>query len=198
MPAAAPSSKDTIDITPRPRKGGGILRVAGLLVGGLAFAGAGFGGGWFYFSTLQSPVSEALRLIERDAPDAAAEQEQDPAEPQKVPRVPPETDAFVTSYYNFEEPLTTNLFGSRRFLQVGISISTQYDATVMTHVETHEAAIRSDMLAVAGGFTEEQISGREGRAGLATALRDAINERLVTLEGFGGVEGVFFTSFVLQ
>ncbi len=198
MPAAAPSSKDMIDITPRPRKGGGLLRAAGLVFGGLALAGAGFGGGWFYFSTMQSPVSEALRLIEREAPGAEAPPEEDPAEPQKVPRVPPETDAFVTTYYNFEEPLTTNLSGSRRFLQIGISVSTQYDATVMTHVETHKAALQSDMLAVAGGFTEEQISGREGREGLATALRDAINERLVTLEGFGGVEGVFFTSFVLQ
>jgi flagellar FliL protein len=68
----------------------------------------------------------------------------------------------------------------------------------MTNVETHKAAIRSDMLAVAGNFGEEQIAGREGREALATALRDVINERLVELEGFGGVEGVFFTSFVLQ
>jgi flagellar FliL protein len=115
-----------------------------------------------------------------------------------VARPVPEAEAFVTSYYSFAEPLTTNLAASRRFLQIGITLSTQYDATVMTHVETHKAAIRSDMLAVAGSFTEEQIAGREGREALATALRDAINERLVALEGFGGVEGVFFTSFVLQ
>ena len=198
MPAATQSPKDMIDITPRPRKGGGLLRTVGLLIGGLVLAGAGFGGGWFYFSQTQSPMSEALRLIERDTPDPAQSAEADPAAPQKVPRATPETEAFVTSYYNFEEPLTTNLAGSRRFLQIGISISTQYDATVMTHVETHKAAIQSDMLAVAGNFTEEQIGGQNGREALATALRDAINERLVALEGFGGVEGVFFTSFVLQ
>ncbi len=198
MPAAAQPPKDMIDVTPRPRKGRGILRAAGLLVGGLVFASAGFGGGWFFFSPEQSPVTEALRLIDRDAPDADSPEGQDPATPQKVPRDVPETDAFVTSYYNFEEPLTTNLANSRRYLQVGISISTQYDATVMEHVATHKAAIQSDMLAVAGSFTEEQIAGREGREALATALRDAINERLVALEGFGGVEGVFFTSFVLQ
>jgi flagellar protein FliL len=196
MPAAAKSPPEMIDITPAPRRKGGLLRVAGLVVGALAFAGAGFGGGWFYFSRTQSPVSEALRLIERNAPDATAEA--DPTLPQKVPRPMPETESFVTSYFTFDEALTTNLAGSRRFLQVGITISTQYDATVMAHVETHKAAIRSDMLAVAGSFSEEQIAGREGREALATALREAINQRLVALEGFGGVEGVFFTSFVLQ
>lgn len=196
MPAAAQPTQDMIDITPRPKKGGGLIRAVGLMVGALAFAGAGFGGGWFYFSRVESPVTEALRLIERDAPEAA--ETADPAAPQKVAKPKPETEAFVTSYYSFADPLTTNLAGSRRFLQVGITLSTQYDPTVMAHVETHKAAIQSDMLAVAGGFTEEQIAGRAGREALATALRDAINERLVALEGFGGVEGVFFTSFVLQ
>jgi len=37
-----------------------------------------------------------------------------------------------------------------------------------------------------------------GREGLAGALRDAINAKLEALEGFGGVEEVHFTSFVLQ
>jgi flagellar FliL protein len=33
---------------------------------------------------------------------------------------------------------------------------------------------------------------------LAAAIRDAINARLTVLENFGGVEDVYFTSFVLQ
>ena len=33
---------------------------------------------------------------------------------------------------------------------------------------------------------------------LADALRDGINQVLVKVEGFGGVENVHFTSFVLQ
>jgi len=196
MPAAAQSPDEMIDITPRPRRSGGVLKIAGLLLGAAAFAAAGFGAGWFHFSRAQSPVTEALRLIDRG--EAAGQDATDPTGPQKVTRPKPEADSFVTSYYTFDEPLTTNPAGSRRFLQVGITISTQYDAKVMAHVETHKAAIRSDMLAVVGSLTEDQIAGREGREALATALRDVINERLVALEGFGGVEGVFFTSFVLQ
>jgi len=42
------------------------------------------------------------------------------------------------------------------------------------------------------------MSSRDGRERMAAALRDAINERLEAIEGFGGVEGVFFPSFVLQ
>lgn len=196
MPAAAKSPDDMIDITPRPKRGGGLVRIVGLLLGAMLFAAGGFAAGWFHFSRAESPVAEALRLIERGEP--AAPEAGDGTGPQKVARPIPETETFVTSYYTFEEPLTTNPAGSRRFLQVGITISTQYDAMVMTNVDTHKAAIRSDMLAVVGSMTEEQIAGREGREALAMALRDAINERLVQLEGFGGVEGVFFTSFVLQ
>ena len=196
MPAATQSPEAIIDTPPRPRRAGGILRVAGLFVGAVAFSGAGFGAGWVYFAQSQSPMTEALRLIEREV--AASPDETKAEGPQKAPRPKPETDSFITSYYAFDEPLTTNLAGSRRFLQVGITLSTQYDATVMQHAETHKAALRSDMLAVVGSFAEDQIAGREGREALAVALRDAINDRLQKLEGFGGVEGVFFTSFVLQ
>ena len=33
---------------------------------------------------------------------------------------------------------------------------------------------------------------------LSARIKEAINAKLEELEGFGGVEGVFFTSFVLQ
>ena len=33
---------------------------------------------------------------------------------------------------------------------------------------------------------------------LSNKIKDAVNNKLELLEGFGGVEGVFFTSFVLQ
>ena len=56
----------------------------------------------------------------------------------------------------------------------------------------------SDMLAVISTFTEEDLAGTEGRAKLSEALKAAINKRLEKAEGFGGVEDVFFPSFVLQ
>ena len=53
-------------------------------------------------------------------------------------------------------------------------------------------------MGVISEHTAEDIEGKEGRDALAENIRLALNKRLEDLEGFGGVEGVFFTSFVLQ
>lgn len=195
MPAKPLSADASVEpAIPPKRKRAGLLRVLGLSAGAAAIAAAGFGAGWYLYAGSRSPVSDALRLIDRGAMAGTAA----PDGPGRTARPRPDAEAFATTYYTFAEPLTTNPAGSRRFLQVGVTLSTQYDASVMAHVETHQAALRSDMLAVIGGFAEDEIVGRDGREALAASLRDAINERLEALEGFGGVEGVFFPSFVLQ
>ena len=110
----------------------------------------------------------------------------------------PETELFQTSYFTFPDAITSNLKDSTSFLQVQVGVSTQYDAQVITNVTTHTPALMSDMLAVISTFTEEDLAGTEGRAKLSEALKAAINKRLEKAEGFGGVEDVFFPSFVLQ
>lgn len=188
---------DTDSPAPKARSGlKAILRLFGLVLGAGVCAAGGFGAGWYVFAGSTSPVTEALRLIDRGEGLESAGPEEGLM--QKVPRPVPEAAAFVTSYYSFAEPLTANPAGSRRFVQLTVSLSTQYDAKVMTHVETHKVALQSDMLAVLGGFTEEQMTSLDGRKQLAGALRDAINARLEALEGFGGIEDVFFPSFVVQ
>lgn len=177
------------------RKKGGLLKK--LLIWPLVAAllgGAGFGAGVYFSGGRLSPSEEVLRLLEADSAADGASADG----PQRVPREMPETRQFETRYYEFPDPLTTNLKGSRQFLQLGVGVSTQYDDTVIAHVETHQMALRSDMLAVISGFAEADVQGTEGRDALASALRTAINARLEKLEGFGGIEGVFFPSFVLQ
>ena len=120
------------------------------------------------------------------------------AEPEKVYKDTPSTDTFVTSYYTFPDNFTTNLKGSKAFLQISVGVSTQYDETVIENVESHQLALRSEVLGTVSEFSVEQIEGKTGRDELAEKIKDAMNERLEELEGFGGVEGVFFTSFVLQ
>lgn len=175
-----------------PARSGGMVRKIAMLMGGLVLLGAGFGGGFFFADARPSPAEEVLQLIDRQA---ATEPEDSP---EKQAKTAPDIAAFETRYYEFPEPLVTNLKASRKLMQLGIGLSTQYDAQVIANVETHSMALRSDILAVLGGVTEEQVAGKEGRDALSVTLRDTMNARLEALEGFGGIEDVFFPSFVLQ
>jgi flagellar FliL protein len=83
-------------------------------------------------------------------------------------------------------------------LQISVGVSTQYDETVIENVEKHQMALRSEVLGVIGTYSVEDIDGKLGRDKLADSIMEAINVKLLDLEGFGGVEGVHFTSFVLQ
>ena len=187
------------DITPetenQPKKKGKLLKIILLLLIGILLAGGGFGAAYFMFGNQTNPANEIERIIERRATaNVGADGD---GGPKKI--VKPETGSnFKTTYYEFPELLTTNLKGSRRYLQVGLGVATQYDDEVITHVDTHQLAIRSDVLAIISGYTEEEVEGKAGRDRLAEDIRDVINARLLQLEGFGGIESIFFSSFILQ
>ena len=138
-----------------------------------------------------------------EASEECLEEEKDadgncPVGPKKIPKITPEEEIFATTYYEFPGNFTTNLKGSKKFLQLSLGVSTQYDEQVMANVDSHQLALRSEILTIMSTFSPEDIAGREGKQKLADALRDGINEVLVKVEGFGGVENVHFTSFVLQ
>ena len=160
----------------------------------------GLGAGYFVFGSSQPDPSEEIEtIIERKMEEAeAAKAEVDNNTREKVSKETPEQENFVTIYYEFPGTFTTNLRGSRKMLQVGIGVSTQYDDTVMINVESHELALRSTILGVLSEFGEEDIQGSNGKAALASALKEGINNKLILLENFGGVGEVLFTSFVLN
>ena len=172
-------------------------------IGPIALVGIGVGVGAFLFMPTQTPVEQVEELIEKklqqagQLPSSPGDGESS-ADPDKVYKDTPSTETFVTSYCTFPDNFTTNLRGSKAFLQISVGVSTQYDETVMENVELHQLALRSEILGVVSEFSVEEIEGKEGRDSLAERIRLAINEKLELLEGFGGVEGVFFTSFVLQ
>ncbi|MFD0857499.1 flagellar basal body-associated FliL family protein [Roseovarius aquimarinus] len=177
------------------RKGGAIKKILVWVLVAAILGGGGFGAGLYFAGGRLSPSEEVLRLLEKETAESIASGD---GTPQRVARELPEEQQFETRYYEFPDPMTTNLRGTRQFLQVGVGVSTQYDETVIKHVETHAMALRSDMLAVISGFSEEEVQGTGGRDALAEAIKAAINTRLEALEGFGGIDGVFFPSFVMQ
>ena len=184
------------------KAGGGLVKK--LLIfggGGLVMIAVGLGAGWLIFGSAQPDPSEEIeeiierKLAERETAEAEADNS---TEPQKQSKDTPEQDVFETIYHEFAGTFTTNLDGSRKMLQLGIGVSTQYDDTVMMNVESHQLALRSVILGVISNFSEEDVKGSAGREMLAVSIRDAINGKLEALENFGGIEEVHFTSFVLQ
>ena len=179
---------------------GGLLKIILFVVGGIVLIAVGLGVGYFVFGSSQPDPSEEIEtIIERKMEEAAAaEAADDNSSLKKVSKETPEQENFVTIYYEFPGTFTTNLRGSRKMLQVGIGVSTQYDDTVMMNVESHELALRSTILGVLSEFAEEEIEGTNGKAALASALKEGINNKLILLENFGGIGEVLFTSFVLN
>ena len=110
----------------------------------------------------------------------------------------PEVDTYETTYFEFPGDFTTNLKGSRKFLQVSVGVSTQYDEKVMEVVDSHQLALRSEILSTISDFTEEEISGSDGKKKLSERLMVVLNKKLKALNEFPGIEDVYFTAFILQ
>ena len=115
--------------------------------------------------------------------------------------VPADANAlFEKSYMELDEkkPLVANVSGSRKVMQVTLSLMTTYDDRVFKNVEKHRAALRSSVLDVLRLVTEADLAKPDFRAELAVKLRERINSELERLERFGGIEEVFFSEFVYQ
>jgi flagellar FliL protein len=186
-----------------PKRKINFKKIALFGLGPIVLLGVGLGAGAFLFMPTQTPVEQVEALIEKKLKQAGQLPSQDglneeDLEPQKVSKETPVNETFVTSYYTFADNFTTNLNQSKQFLQISVGVSTQYDETVIENVEKHQMAMRSEVLGVMGTYSVDDIDGKVGRDKLANSIKDAINMKLEELEGFGGVEGVHFTSFVLQ
>jgi flagellar FliL protein len=110
----------------------------------------------------------------------------------------PEVNSYETTYFEFPGDFTTNLKGSRKFLQLSVGVSTQYDEKVMEVVDSHQLALRSEILSTVSDFSEEDISGSDGKKKLSDRLLVVLNAKLETLKEFPGIEDVYFTAFILQ
>jgi flagellar FliL protein len=138
------------------------------------------------------------RLEELEAKAKADEPASDASAPQKKAKESPELTRFENSYMELEKPLVSNLTGTRKVIQVNLSIMTHYDERVFKNVKKHEPALRSAALDAMRQSTEADLSSPDFRKNLAARIRDEMNAVLTKYEDFGGIEEVFFTSFVVQ
>jgi flagellar protein FliL len=102
------------------------------------------------------------------------------------------------NYYSLEKPMLSNLSGSRKVMQVTLTIMTHYDDRVVKNVKTHELALRAGILDLMRTKTEADLKDPDFRKQLAEEIRVVINSLLEKYEGFGGIEEVMFSEFVVQ
>tara|TARA_B100000902_G_C27242035_1_gene880536 strand:+ start:236 stop:838 length:603 start_codon:yes stop_codon:yes gene_type:complete len=197
------------EVEEEPKKSG-LIKIIIFVVAGILLIVIGLGIGYLMFGgePEPDPSAEVNQIIEgKEAEKKEKEDNKDKEEGEvdgedgiikKNVKAIPEVDSYETTYFEFPGDFTTNLKGSRKFLQVSVGVSTQYDEKVMETVDSHQLALRSEILATISDFTEEDISGSEGKKKLSDKLMVVLNDKLKSLKEFPGIEDVYFTAFILQ
>jgi flagellar FliL protein len=191
------------------QKKGGLIKIIIFVVAGIMLIAVGLGIGYFIFGgePEPDPSAEVNQIIEgketekKEKEDSSEKKEGEEGEEgviKKNVKEVPEVDTYETTYFEFPGDFTTNLKGSRKFLQVSVGVSTQYDEKVMEVVDSHQLALRSEILSTISDFTEEEISGSDGKKKLSERLMVVLNKKLEVLNEFPGIEDVYFTAFILQ
>jgi flagellar FliL protein len=166
-----------------------ILLLVGTAVGTMFVTG-------FFDKKDTAAAEQALKDMEKSATDGKAGAVD--TTPQKVAKESPELQRFENSYMELEKPLVSNLTNTRKVIQLNLAIMTHYDERVFKNAKKHEFALRSVALDVMRQMTEADLAKPEFRTELAAKIREAMNSVLQKYEDFGGIEEVYFTSFVVQ
>ena len=191
------------DKPPPPQKKGKKGLIIKLLLA-LGLVGAGGGGTYAFVFAGKTDKPEAKI---KDEPKLVKKGEEDPYAPKaeggeggaEGAEVEGEGGSeYRTSYYRFSEDFTSNLKNSSALTQLSLACSTRRDGRVLMWLKKHELAIRSEILVVLADTPEEDAYTPEGKDHLQQRLAGAINKVLVQTEGFGGVDRVYFKSFLVQ
>ncbi|WP_176596683.1 MULTISPECIES: flagellar basal body-associated FliL family protein [Sphingobium] len=111
---------------------------------------------------------------------------------------PSNPTAYQATYFQLQTPFTSNMSDTDAFAQISIAISTYYDIRVVEAIKAHEMAIRSQVLMMLAEQPVEALSTPEGKRALQSKIKAIINDILKQKTGYGGVDNVYFTNFVIQ
>ncbi|HQA17166.1 MAG TPA: flagellar basal body-associated FliL family protein [Novosphingobium sp.] len=198
------SDKNAAEEKPKKKKKGKGLLIKALI--GLVLVGASGGGTFMAVQAGMVGGGHGEEKKESNEPKLVKKGEEDPYAPKTEGgegEAPAEVEGeggseYKTSYYNFSDDFTSNLKNSSALVQVSLACSTRRDGRVLIWLKKHELAIRSAVLVVLADTPEEEVFTPEGKQRLAKRLTDAINKVLTQTEGFGGVDRVYFKSFLVQ
>ncbi|HEX8055323.1 MAG TPA: flagellar basal body-associated FliL family protein [Novosphingobium sp.] len=198
-------SSDKPEKEAKPKKGGGVMMKA---IMGLVLLGAG-GGGVFGLMAAGVIGGGHEEKKEDNKPKLIKKGEEDPYAPKAEGGKEGEEGGahevegeggseYRTAYYSFSDEFTSNLKQSNALVQVALACSTRRDGRVLMWIKKHELAIRSGLLEVLADTPEEDVTTLEGKERLQKRMTAAINKVLTQTEGFGGVDAVYFKSFIIQ
>lgn len=106
--------------------------------------------------------------------------------------------AYQATYFQLQAPFTSNMSDTDAFAQISVAVSTYYDMRVIEAIKTHEMAIRSQVLMMLAQQPETMLATPEGKRLLQGKIKTVINDILKQKTGYGGIDNVYFTNFVIQ
>lgn len=167
-----------------------VLVIGGGGVGAGLYASGGIAGG----AAAPAEDPNLPKLVVREGVDDSAAE----AAKARARAGRPDPRVFQATYYPMEGSFTSNLSGGDAFVQIGIGVSTYYDERVVANLQAHDMAIRSAILMTLSEQHPAEIRTVSGKEALKASLKNAVNGVLTNREGFGGIDDVYFTSFVTQ
>jgi flagellar FliL protein len=111
---------------------------------------------------------------------------------------PSDPAKYQATYFQVQAPFTTNLVDTDSFAQISIAVATYYDNRVIQAMTTHETAIRSAILMMLAQESQTALDTPAGKEALQARLKTVINTVLKQKTGYGGIDNVYFTNFVIQ
>lgn len=166
---------------------GAILLITGLITGILFLTGA--------FDS-DDEIMRRLNAIEGGSAEISSQPVDNSGEPQLLEL--PDTNRLDTLYHQFGQAFVVNVSNSRKVMQLNLTLSTHYDQMVVDNVIKHELAVRSAILDHLSFVTEEQTLEVGFRQRMGDELALVVNSELERNEGFGGIERILFTEFLMQ
>lgn len=185
-------SNDKAEAAPK-KKGGLVKKLIFFVILPLVLIGAGVGGGLYAAKSMggeehkEDPHRPKLMLKDGEH-ESDGGKELVHADPEK----------YKSTYYPIEQPFTSNLSDTDGFLQIGLGVSTFYDEKAIDNLKDNEMPVRSAVLDVLAQQRAEVLNTPDGKNALRKALKAAVNNTLRQRDGFGGIDDVYFTSFIIQ
>ena len=117
----------------------------------------------------------------------------------KDEETPVEANFDPPNYLPLDPPLVVNFMdqGESRFLQVSVQIMSR-KTEVYEEAKIHAPAIRNSLLLLLGTVDYETVTTREGKEKLQEMALQTADEIMESLSGKKGLDGLFFTNFVVQ